>query len=126
MAQTLTKQMLIDWGITGVYEDLRSPGGYRVEIHNKPVKAWKDCYGWKITVTDKTRLIRLPNGRKQPYRKALTLPRVVIAWKFGEIKGNEVAYYIPEYNECVAISRVDFWKLNINKWASSKKGENEK
>lgn len=124
MAKELTKQELIDFGVTGVYEDLRSPGGFIVKINNKPVKPYKDVYGWKITVTDKTRTVRV-NGVKKPYRRAIPLPRVVFAWFHGSIPGNYIAYYDPAHNECVACSRVDFWKNNVNNWARrlEKKGE---
>ena len=125
MAAKLTKQDLIDYGVTGVFLDSTVPGGWRVEIHNKPIKAWKDSYGYKISVTDKTRPYKVYNGQIRAYRRALPLPRVVIAWTKGKIDDNWVAYE-TEKGEIVACSRSEFWALNVYKWARKHKGENEK
>ena len=125
MANTLTKEQLKDYGVTGVFLDSSCPSGWRIEIHNKPIKAWKDSYGYKISVTDKTRPYKAYKGQIRAYRRALPLPRVVIAWMRGKIDADWVAW-VNEAGEIVACSRAVFWALNVNKWARKHKGENEK
>lgn len=107
MANTLTKEMLIQYGITDV-KRISGPN-YQVLMKNKPIKTCFYQGGLRITVSDKTKPLKTYKGQKKAYRRSLPLARVVVAWEKGAVKASEVCYYDPETLSYVACERSKFW-----------------
>ena len=120
MAHKLTKQMLIDYGVTHV-----EVVGHHVfvKIYDRLVKPTKDD---KIAVSDKTKPYKVYKCGERAFRTQIPLGRVAYAWKNGSIEANEVAQYDPKQNRYVAVKCSDFRKQVLLQWANKQKGENEK
>lgn len=119
MAKKLTKEKLLEYGITHV--EVVGPCVF-VKINGKLTKPTKAD---KITVSDKNKPLRLYKCGIRVPRTQIPLARIAYAWENGFIEANQVAKYDLKSNRYVAVSYSDFHKEVLLKWAKKQKGEEQ-